>query len=123
VTSRTAETVGELRARGFGTVLAHPERHPSPDLRERLRELVGLGALIQLTAAFVADGSAEWFIAERLVHVVASDAHSSHGGRRVEIGAALRHLARDPVLGPHADWIARRAPNAIVAGDAVAAPY
>jgi protein-tyrosine phosphatase len=123
LTERTVAAVTALRDRGFGTVLAHPERHPSEDLAERLREIAGHGALIQLTAAFVVDGSAEWFVAQRLVHVVASDAHSSHGGRRVEVGAALRRLARDPALAPHAAWIADEAPRAIVEGRDAVAPY
>jgi tyrosine-protein phosphatase YwqE len=120
---RTAATVDALRDRGFATVLAHPERHPSEDLGRRLREVIGAGALVQVTAAFVLDGSAGWFASERLVHVLASDAHSSHGGRRVEIAAALGRLSRAPGLAPHADWIARQAPRAIVDGGEAVAPY
>ena len=123
LTARTTATVAALGDRGLRTVLAHPERHPCQDLADRLREIVALGALIQLTAAFVVDGSAEWFVVQRLVHVLASDAHSSHGGRRLEIAGALRRLAGEPALAPHAAWIAGDAPQAIVAGRDIAAPY
>jgi tyrosine-protein phosphatase YwqE len=108
--ARTSETVASLRRRGFRTVLAHPERHPGEDLAGRLRDVARLGALIQLTAAFVADGSADWFLDEGLVHVVASDAHSSHGGRRVELSPALRRLD------PQTARTARDASRAILEG-------
>ena len=119
----TLATVEALRERGFRTVLAHPERHPGAGVAEALRRIAATGALLQLTAAFVLDGSAEWFARERLVHVLASDAHSSHGGRRVELTAALRRLSELGGLGEHADWIARTAPRAIVEGRDVDPPY
>lgn len=119
----TVAMVTALRDRGFATVLAHPERHPSDDLEARLRELSGLGALIQLTAAFVADGSAAWFAERGLVHVLGSDAHSAHAGRPVAIAEGLAHLAREPALAPHAAWMAGDAPRAIVAGRDVRSPY
>ena len=123
LSDRTVATVETLAAKGLRTVLAHPERHPSPDLLDRLREISAHGALIQLTAAFVLDGSAAWFARERVVHVLSSDAHSSHGGRRLEIGAALERLAAEPALAAHADWIATEAPHAIVEGRDVTVPY
>ena len=123
LTARTVQTVAHLAERGFLTLLAHPERHPSEDLADRLSEIVAQGALIQLTAAFVADGSAEWFVVQRLVHVLASDAHSSHGGRRLEIAGGLRRLAREPALAAHAGWISGQAPAAIIEGDDVRPPY
>ena len=121
--TRTVETVATLRGRGFGTVLAHPERHPSGELADRLRDVAALGALIQLTAAFVADGSADWFADRGLLHLVASDAHSSHGGRRLELSPALRRLEQHAVLGRHAHWIVGDAPPAVLAGGEVRAPF
>ena len=120
---RTAATVATLRDRGFATVLAHPERHPAEDFEERLREVIALGALVQLTAAFVLDGSAEWFADRGLVHVLGSDAHSSLAGRRVELSAALARLVGHSAIAPHAAWVAGEAPLAIVEGRDVAAPY
>ena len=123
LSARTVATVEALRGRGFATVLAHPERHPGDDFLDRLREIAAHGALVQLTAAFVLDGSADWFARERVVHVLGSDAHSSHGGRRVEIAAALRRLGEDGGLAPHARWIAEDAPRAIVEGRPASAPF
>jgi hypothetical protein len=57
-----------------------------------------------------------------VVHVLGSDAHSSHGGRPVALAAGLARL-RETALGAHLDWIARDAPRAIVRGDAVTSPY
>jgi protein-tyrosine phosphatase len=42
--------VQRLAARGFGTVIAHPERHASADFEQRLSELSRHGCLIQWTA-------------------------------------------------------------------------
>ena len=36
-----------LRERGFGALIAHPERHVSADMIDRIKELIGAGALIQ----------------------------------------------------------------------------
>jgi protein-tyrosine phosphatase len=123
LSSRTVATVRSLRERGLRTVLAHPERHPATDLGERLREIIALGGLVQVTAEFVLDGSADWFVAERLVHVLGSDAHSSHGGRPLAIAAALERLVAAAAFAPHAAWIAHDAPRALVAGRDVEVPY
>jgi hypothetical protein len=58
-----------------------------------------------------------------LLHVVASDAHSSHGGRPMRLTGALGRLAAVPTVAAHLEWIARDAPAAIVAGADVASPY
>jgi protein-tyrosine phosphatase len=121
--AETVVTVAALRRRGFATVLAHPERHPAAHLEDRLREIASLGGLIQLTAAFVVDGSAHWFVERGLVHVLGSDAHSSLAGRRVELSAGLARLGGDARLGPHASWIAEEAPRAVVEGRDAPSPY
>lgn len=121
------DAVRALAARGFRALVAHPERHLGPDLFDRLAEAIGAGALVQATAAHVEHGPAAEGMAELarrgLLHVVASDAHSSHGGRPVRLSGALGRLAELPATAPHIDWIARGAPAAIVAGDDVRAPY
>jgi protein-tyrosine phosphatase len=89
---RTLDTVRTLARRGFATVLAHPERHPSPELLDVLRAIAAEGAVIQLTAQFVVDGSVGALVDAGLVHVLGSDAHSSHGGRRLELAGALAAL-------------------------------
>ena len=58
-----------------------------------------------------------------VIHVVASDAHSSHGGRPVRLSGALARLAGVERVAPHLDWIAETAPRAIVAGDDVVPPF
>ena len=121
--ARTLATVERLRARGFRSLLAHPERHTGKGVDVWLHELANAGALIQLTAAFVVDGEAGWYAEHGLAHVVASDAHSSHGGRRLEVAAALGHLAAFCRLAPHATWIAETAPRAIVAGEDLPAAF
>ncbi len=121
------DAVAQLGARGFHALIAHPERHLGEDLFARLERLIAAGALVQATAAFferppTADGMLA--LARRgLVHVLASDAHSSHGGRRVALRGALDVLAGVELLAPHLDWIAHTAPAAIVAGEVPRPPY
>ena len=58
-----------------------------------------------------------------VVHVVSSDAHSSHGGRPVRLSGALARLAEVEPVASHLDWVAREAPRAIVAGEDLVAPF
>jgi protein-tyrosine phosphatase len=120
-------TVDHLAARGLRCLVAHPERHLAPDLVERLVVLVRRGALVQATAAHVEEGpAAEGMLAlahRGLIHVVASDAHSSHGGRPVRLSGALARLAEVEPIAGHLDWVAHTAPRAIVAGEDPAPPF
>ena len=79
------DAILRLEARGFRAVVAHPERHPGIDFHDRMGALVEMGALVQATAALVAAGPASDYLlelaGEGLIHLLASDAHSSHGGR------------------------------------------
>lgn len=121
------EAVAQLGARGFHALIAHPERHLGEDLFDRLERLIAAGALVQATAAFferppTAEGMCA--LARRgLVHVLASDAHSSHGGRPVALRSALDVLTGVELLAPHLDWIAHTAPAEIIAGDVPRPPY
>lgn len=121
------DAIAALARHGYRALIAHPERHLGADLFERLAAAIAEGALVQATAAHVehgpaADGMAE--LARRgLIHVVASDAHSSHGGRPVRLSGALARLRDVPTTAPHVDWIATHAPAALVAGEDVATPY
>jgi protein-tyrosine phosphatase len=86
-----------LRERGFGAIVAHPERHTADDIEHRLAEAVAAGALVQATAAALeaGDEGAAWLIRlahDGLIHVLGSDAHSSHFGRPVELSAAYEQL-------------------------------
>jgi protein-tyrosine phosphatase len=122
-----AATVDRLAARGLRCVIAHPERHLAPDLLERLAALVARGALVQATAALVEGGAAaDGMLAMAragVLHVVASDAHSSHGGRPLKLSGALARLATVDRVSAHLDWIAHAAPQAIVDGEDVAPPF
>jgi protein-tyrosine phosphatase len=119
--------VAHLAGRGHRTLIAHPERHVSADMFERMARLVAAGALIQATADFfLRERTAEGMTAlaeRRLVHVLGSDAHSSHGGRPVHLSAALARLREIAPIAPHVDWIAAEAPRAIVEGRDLDVPW
>jgi protein-tyrosine phosphatase len=123
----TVTAVEQLATRGFRSIVAHPERHAGADFREQLEALVARGALIQVTAALVADGPAAptmlALAGEGLVHLLGSDAHSSRGGRPVRLSEGLARLGEIPLLEPHLDWIASEGPAAILRGEPVTPPF
>jgi protein-tyrosine phosphatase len=112
--------VGRLAMRGVGVIVAHPERHAGADFEERLQALVNRGCLIQWTAEFVAQ-AAEGDLVLRLaqdglVHLLGSDAHSSHAGRPVRLAAGFARLAT--VCSPERiSWLADWAPRAVLRGE------
>jgi protein-tyrosine phosphatase len=84
--ARLQPAAAELRARGYGVVLAHPERAAGVLAGgcRILREELAHGALVQVSASSLLGGhdhesevSARYLIDSRLVHVLASDAHSA----------------------------------------------
>ncbi len=113
--------VDHLAERGHRTLLAHPERHLSADMFERMAALVAAGALIQATADFFLREEMETgmlTMAEAgLVHVLSSDAHSSLGGRPLRLGPAFERLGAVASLAPRLPWMRETAPRAIVSGD------
>lgn len=119
--------VTRLQERGFHALIAHPERHLGEDLFERLQRLTARGSLVQATAAFFErepTAAGMKALAERgLVHVLGSDAHSSHGGRSIALRGALEVLAGVERVAPHLDWMSYDAPAAILAGDRPSVPY
>jgi protein-tyrosine phosphatase len=122
-----ARRVEHLAERGHGALIAHPERHLSADMFERLADLVERGAMVQATADFflreeMASGMRA-LAAAGLVHVLSSDAHSSHGGRPVHLSAAFEQLREVESLAPHVEWIAETAPRAIVEGGELEIPF
>jgi protein-tyrosine phosphatase len=120
-------TVAQLAQRGFRALVAHPERHFDAQSIGALTEATEHGALVQVTAAALADAApdeAPVELARRgLLHVLASDSHSSRYGRPLRLSAGLARLREIETLSPHLDWIAREAPRAIVSGDAVSVPF
>lgn len=119
--------VERLADRGARTVVAHPERHAGPDFEPLLHGLRERGCLLQWTAAFLADadeGTAAFMgrlAREGLVHLLASDAHSSHGGRPLKLGAGARRLGE---LGGGAlsAWSVEQGPAAVLQGGPIVAP-
>ncbi|HEX8753495.1 MAG TPA: CpsB/CapC family capsule biosynthesis tyrosine phosphatase [Solirubrobacterales bacterium] len=127
MTDSLTRRVAHLAERGHRALIAHPERHLSADMFERLAALVVEGALVQATADFflreeMADGMLA--MAEiGLVHVLSSDAHSSLAGRPLRLGPAFERLRAVAELQPHLDWMVGEAPRAIVAGDDLHLPF
>lgn len=115
----------DLRRRGFGVLLGHPERSPTfARSHERLAVLVELGASAQVTAGSLSGRfgdhvrrTAERMLEAGLVHVVASDAHDA-----VRRPPDLR-LAADALRGRYDGvdeqlaWMTDAAPAALVAGE------
>jgi protein-tyrosine phosphatase len=121
--------VERLAERGVRTLLAHPERHAGEGFEQRLRALSSRGCLIQWTADFIASsqrGESDAYVLKLarngFVHVLASDAHSSHGGRPVALSAAVERL-RGVCTGEQLDWIVRFAPEAILRGEQPLPPW
>ena len=111
--------VERLAQRGLRCVIAHPERHAGSAFEQRLERLAERGCLIQWTAQFVVDAGDDDLVLslarDGLVHVLGSDAHSSHAGRAVRLRQAFARLAS--VFTPEQlAWTVERAPRAIVCG-------
>ncbi len=124
LTDALGETIDALAARGFSCLVAHPERHLVEDLPERLADAARRGALVQVTAALLEEGPAADalldLVARGLVHVVASDAHSSHGGRPVRLSGAVERMRAAGIPEARVRWIAEEVPERIVRGEPVA---
>jgi protein-tyrosine phosphatase len=124
------ELLTALEVRGFGAVIAHPERaqsvQTSPD---RLRDIVGRGALVQITASSLTgdNGPRPQRTAIQLLraghaHVIASDMHSP---RRRPPGlsdglAAAAAAAR--VTPQDLAWMVEDVPLAVIEGRDVRPP-
>jgi protein-tyrosine phosphatase len=124
-----APLVERLAKRGAQTILAHPERHADADFEQRLRALAQRGCLIQWTADFIAStdpGDPDDFVLrlarDGLVHLLGSDAHSSHGGRPLRLSAGFERL-REVCVPERVEWIAEQAPAAILRGEHVSTPW
>lgn len=94
---------GELRERGFGVVLAHPERSArllEPEPRRLFSRELALGTVPQVNAWSLAGGygteaeeTAALLLRERLVGVVASDAHPGWRTPSLSVGAERARMA------------------------------
>lgn len=119
--------VAQLREHGFRALVAHPERHLSADMYERMAGLIAAGALIQATGDFFlreqTAAGMEALAAAGLIHVLSSDAHSSHGGRPVQLASAFERLADIEPLASHLEWMRELAPRAILEGGELELPF
>jgi protein-tyrosine phosphatase len=127
LTGTLRRRVAHLAERGHRTLIAHPERHLSADMHERIAGLIAAGALVQATADFflhehTAAGMRS-LVEAGLIHVLSSDAHSSHGGRPLRMSAAFGRLAEIESMAPHLDWMRETAPRAIVDGGDLKLPF
>jgi protein-tyrosine phosphatase len=127
LTDSLARRVEHLAERGHRALIAHPERHVSADMFERLAGLVADGALVQATAHFFLwEESAAGMraLAEAgLVHVLGSDSHSASRGRPPRLGAAFEQLRDVEPIAPHLEWMMEAAPRAIVEGAPLEVPF
>jgi protein-tyrosine phosphatase len=119
--------VAHLAERGHRALIAHPERHLSADMLERIAALIAAGALVQATADFflheeTAAGMLT-LVEAGLVHVLGSDAHTTIAGRPLRLGPAFERLGAVDSLAPRLEWMAETAPRAIVEGDPLEAPF
>jgi protein-tyrosine phosphatase len=128
---RLPEILHDLEIRGYGVVLAHPERAEAVQRQpDRMRELVGRGALVQLTASsFLGDHgpaarrAALMLLAGGAAHLLASDGHSAGPWRGPEIAPGLASAADGIDVHPQAlGWMVREGPEAILAGGPVRPP-
>jgi len=127
LTDSLTRRVEHLSERGHRALIAHPERHLSADMYERIAALIVAGALVQATADF--------FLRERtaagmrslaeagLIHVLSSDAHSSLGGRPLQMAEAFAKLRQIEPVAPYIEWMRDVAPLAIVEGQELSVPF
>ncbi len=116
--------VAEVRLRGFGVLLAHPERSPTFQREPaRLERLIELGASAQVTVGSLAADfgdtvgrAAAAMLEAGLVHVIASDAHDvarrRPDPRLAEAALTERYSDAEAQLA----WMTEAAPEALLAG-------
>jgi protein-tyrosine phosphatase len=120
-----------LQARGLRVTLAHPERSPEFQRdRSPLEELVRQGVLLQVNAdALLARGRAKavrrlarGLCRDSLAHVIASDGHRAASWRPVTALGVGADVAASFLGAPQMEWMAQRAPAAILAGAELPGP-
>jgi protein-tyrosine phosphatase len=120
----------DLEMRGLGAVIAHPERADSVQRSpHRMRDIVGLGALVQITASSLtgehgaaAKRTAEALLRDETAHILASDAHSATWrppGLADGLAAAAKALKSTP---EDLSWMVEEGPRQVIAGLAVKPP-
>ncbi|MFH0844147.1 MAG: CpsB/CapC family capsule biosynthesis tyrosine phosphatase [Pseudomonadota bacterium] len=129
IPSGIKDEIFSLKVHGITPIITHPERHPllHHDM-DILYELVRMGALCQMTAMSIAGDfggvvmrCAEILLRNRLIHLIASDAHSPDSrppilSQAVETAAEIMGSYED------AERMVTDVPAAILSGDAVEVP-
>lgn len=124
------DVLDALEVRGFGVVLAHPERNESVQSNpDRMRDLVGRGALAQVTAWSLmgengprAKRAAEDLLRNGFAHFIASDAHSA---RRRPPGLLEGVTAAASAVGVNPGalrWMVEEGPRLVTEGQVVRVP-
>jgi len=120
----------DLELRGFRPVLAHPERAGGvQSAPERMRDLVGRGALTQLTASSftgehgrMARQTARTLLRNGMVHLLASDAHAPDR-RPPGLSEGLAGVAGALRVEPDdVRWMVDEGPRLVLAGGDVRTP-
>ncbi len=120
-------TIYDLQIAGYMPVLAHVERYPSvqrdPNL---LADLIATGVLLQVNASSVLPGrdgqesaAARRLLDARMVHLIASDAHSPRS-RAPRLRAAFERVA-ELTDADYTAWI-QQAANAVITGGIITVP-
>ncbi len=120
-------TIYDLQLAGYMPVLAHVERYPAvqrdPNL---LADLIATGVLLQVNASSIVPGregqetaAARRLLDARMVHLIASDAHSPKS-RAPRLHAAFNRVA-EMTDADYAAWI-QQAANEVITGDIVTVP-
>lgn len=126
-----ARTLRDLEIRGFRAILAHPERAEAIQRRpDRLRDLIGRGALVQITAGSflgehgeAARRAAVVLLGGGAAHFLASDAHSAGPWRPPGLDVAAQAAAE--AIGVHREalsWMVEDGPMAVLEGRPVRPP-
>jgi protein-tyrosine phosphatase len=129
IPERLRNEIFSLKLLGITPIITHPERHP---VMQRdpgaLRDLISLGSLAQVTAMSLTGefggtvmSCVERMVRDRLVHVIATDAHSAES-RPPLLSRAVE--AAEAILGnpDEAKRMVTELPAAILAGDPVEVP-
>jgi protein-tyrosine phosphatase len=123
------EEIFSLKIQGITPIITHPERHPvlQRDLT-LLGEMISLGALAQITAMSLSGefgeavmACAQSMLSRRLVHIIATDAHSADN--RPPVLSRAVGIAEE-ILGSkaEAEWMVKGLPADILAGNPVDVP-
>jgi protein-tyrosine phosphatase len=127
--SGVKEEIFALKMQGITPVITHPERHPAI-LRDMnlLHEFIAMGALSQITAMSLTgefgegvQGCCQVLLKHRLVHVIATDAHSAES-RPPLLSRAMNEAAELTGSDTLAASLVEDIPAKILAGEPVEIP-